>query len=223
MHVQDQFAMRSMEDVRRLVRSHGGALLVVAASGELQAAHVPCMLDPLHDAGGRSKELVVVGHTARADPVSAALLGRDQVLLIFQGAHGYISPAWYGEGPHLPTWNFTAVHMRGMPDVLEGDEGFWVLERSVEHFESARTEPWRLGGDAMVYARRIASETVPFRLRSANIQAKAKLSQDKERRIQDRIIAALERRGPYHNRELAAEMRFVLGRAAARGDDQPVP
>jgi transcriptional regulator len=76
--------------------------------------------------------------------------------------------------------------------------------------EAAQDDPWELGGDARAYARRLAHETVCFRVRSAAIQARAKLSQDKPRRIQDRVIAALEAGGPYRNARLAAEMRRVL-------------
>ena len=205
-----EYAMKSMEDVRRLIREHGWALLVVGSSGDLRAAHVPCLLDPVHDAGGAGEQLVIIGHTARADPVVSELLSGQEVLLVFQGPNGYISPAWYGEGPSPPTWNFTAVHVRGIPQVLEGGEAFSVLERTVEHFEAARDDPWELCGDALAYARRIAHETAPFRVRSVAIQAKAKLSQDKPRRIQDRVIAALEEGGPYRNTQLAAEMRRVL-------------
>ena len=183
---------------------------MTGSSGDLRAAHVPCLLDPVHDAGGAGEQLVVIGHTARADPVVSALRSGQEVLLVFQGPNGYISPAWYGEGPSPPTWNFTAVHVRGIPEVLEGGEAFSVLERTVEHFEAARDDPWQLCGDGLAYARRIAQETAPFRVRSAAIQAKAKLSQDKPRRIQDRVIAALQAGGPYQNTQLAAEMRRVL-------------
>lgn len=212
MLVQRHYAIQSMKEVRRLVQRHGWASLVVAGQEGLQAAHIPCLLDPDQDEGGDAPELVVLGHTARADPVSAQLYREREALLIFQGPNGYISPDWYGEGPFVPTWNFTAVHVHGVPEVLEGDEGFAVLERTVEHFEAARDEPWRLGDEAMMYARRIASGTVPFRLRAARIEAKAKLSQDKPEESQDRVIAALDQPGPYGNRQLAEEMRRVAGK-----------
>jgi transcriptional regulator len=171
---------------------------------------------PVHDAGGAADQLVIIGHAARADPVVSELRSGHEVLLVFQAPNGYVSPAWYGVSPSLPTWNFTAVHVRGIPEVLEGGEAFSVLERTVEHFEAAQDDPWELRGDALAYARRIAHETVPFRVRSAAVQAKAKLSQDKPRRIQGRVIAALEAGGRYRNPQLAAEMRRVLeGRSVA--------
>jgi transcriptional regulator len=105
----------------------------------------------------------------------------------------------------LPTWNFTAVHVRGIPEVLQGGEAFSVLERTAEHVEAVQDDPWELRGHALADARRIVHETVPFRVRSAAIQARAKLSQDKPRRIQDRVIAALQEGGRYRNPQLAAK------------------
>lgn len=216
MLVQRHTAIQSMREIRRLVQQYGWASLVVTGQEGLQAAHVPCLLDPDQDEGGDAPELVVLGHTARADPISVQLDRGREALLIFQGPNGYVSPDWYGMGTFVPTWNFTAVHVHGVPEVLEGDEGFAVLERTVEHFEAARDEPWRLADEAMTYARRIASGTVPFRLRAARIEAKAKLSQDKPREIQDRVIAALDQPGPYRNPHLAEEMRRVVGKRQPR-------
>jgi transcriptional regulator len=211
MQVEKRYAMASMMDVRRLIREHGWAVLVTAAGGTPQAAHVPCLLDRDHDLGGESEQLVIVGHTTRADPVSGHLTSRREVLLVFQGPNGYVSPAWYGEGAFIPTWNFTTVHVSGVPELLEGQEAFSVLARTVEHFEAARDDPWTLQGSSLEYAHRIAPGTVPFRLRSATVRAKAKLSQDKPREIQERVVAGLEEPGPYANPALASEMRRVLG------------
>src|SRR5262249_31293817 len=101
---------------------------------------------------GESEQLVIVGHTTRADPVSTHLTSRDEVLLVFQGPNGYISPAWYGEGTDIPTWNFTTVHVIGVPELLEGQEAFSVLARTVEHFEAARDDPWTLQGSSLEHA-----------------------------------------------------------------------
>jgi transcriptional regulator len=102
------------------------------------------------------------------------------------------------------------VHVRGVPEVLEGGAAFSVLQGTVEHFGAARDGPWELRGDALASARRVARGTAAFRVRSAAVRAKAKLSQDEPRRIQDRVVAALEGGGPYRNAQLAAEVRRVL-------------
>jgi transcriptional regulator len=220
MLLQRYYAIERMAEVRRLIAANGWALLATAGADGLRASHLPCLLDPEHDPGGRARELVIVGHTARADPTSSYLSEGCEALLVFQGPHGYISAAWYERVPSIPTWNFTAVHVYGVPQVLEGEEGFAVLERTVEQFEAVREEPWRLAG-SMDYARRIAPGTVPFRLRATRVEAKAKLSQDKPPEVQDRVIAALERSGPYHQPRLAEEMRRVLDRPPDTATEGP--
>jgi transcriptional regulator len=203
--------MSGLRDVRRLVAEHGWAILF---TDELRAAHLPCLLDPVHDPGGDAEELVVVGHTARADPVSDDLRAGREALLVFQGPNGYISPSWYEAEPYVPTWNFVVVHVYGVPELVDDDEAFAVLERTVEHFETPRERPWRLEGASLDYAHRIAAGTVPFRLRSTRVEAKAKLSQDKPLEIRERVIAALERPGPAQHLALAEEMRRTLGAAS---------
>jgi transcriptional regulator len=138
MRVEKRYAMESMMDVRRLIREHGWAVLVTVAAGTPQAAHVPCLLDRDLDLGGESETLVIVGHTTRADPVSRHLISRGEALLVFQGPNGYVSPAWYGEGTFIPTWNFTTVHVSGVPELLEGrrrsrySRGRWSISRQHE-------------------------------------------------------------------------------------------
>jgi transcriptional regulator len=210
-HVQRKYAIRSMAEVRRVIREHGWAVLLTTWTDGLEAAHIPCLLDSDHDPGDDSAQLVLVGHTARVDPISAALTARNDVLLIFQGPNGYISPAWYGEDTSIATWNFTTVHVSGVPEPLQGDEAFSVLQRTMEHFEAARDSAWKLQGRTLEHAHRIARGTVPFRLRSMKVRAKAKLSQDMPPAIQARVIAALMKPGPYANPALASEMERMLG------------
>ena len=75
---------------------------------------------------------------------------------------------------------------------------------------AAQDDPWELRGDALAYARRLAAETAPFRIRSAAIQAKAKLSQDKPHTIQDRVTAALQAGPPYVRYRSFGETRTDL-------------
>ena len=195
-------------DVERLIHSHGWATLVTTGEAGTGAAHVPCLLEspPTDHDDPVDEDLVILGHTARADPVSRDIARGREALLIFQGPHGYISPAWYEAGPYVGTWNYTSVHVRGVPEVLEGDAGFDVLRRTQSHFEAAMNEPFDLD-PVLDFAKAIAAGTVPFRLVASSVDAKAKLSQDKPREVQDRVMAALERPGPYSQPTLAAEMR----------------
>lgn len=192
MRIEPAFRIDDVEAARGLVRAHPFATIV--AEG-LLATHMPCLVD--EEADG----LAVVGHVAKADPVAGALGGR--ILLVFQGPHGYVSASWY-ESETIPTWNHVTLHMTGTPELL-GD-AMPVLRRTVERFEAAVERPWSLDrmGDE---ARAMADQVVAFRLRPDDWHDEAKLSQDKPAGERARVLAGLERPGPYRNPALAAAMR----------------
>ena len=209
MYARGHYRLDDPDEIRRIIRENAFATLVVGDDEGLLATHMPFVLDPVADGSGLD-DLVLLSHTAKVDPVSP-LLGRG-VLVVFQGAHGYISPTWYGVKPNVGTWNFTVVHVHGKPEVLDGDDAFEVLELTQNYFERDLPEPFDLSS-VMDYARKIARATVPFRLRATRVEAKVKLSQDKPPEVRDRVIAALDEQGPFHHPALAEEMRRARDRS----------
>jgi transcriptional regulator len=202
------YRLASWSEIRRIVQGHGWAMLAATGLSGVEVAHVPCLLDPHHDGGGDIEQLVLLGHIGRADPVRAAILSAVEGLLVFTGAHGYVSPTWYGEGTYVPTWNYVTVHARGPLEPLEGEECMDVLRLTVDHFEAFMPTPWSLEA-AKKYARQIAGGALAFRIKTTRVTARAKLSQDKPEPIRRRVIKALKRE-PAGASALAGEMRRVM-------------
>jgi transcriptional regulator len=127
-----------------------------------------------------------------------------ELLVIFQGRNGYISPSWYAAGAtQAPTWNFSVAHCYGVPEILEQEENLRTLERLVEHFERHVEERMLLD---MHYAAPIARGTVGLRVKIARFTCKLKLSQDKDPDTRRKVLAALRRPGTYRHPGLAADM-----------------
>ncbi len=190
-----------VEVVRALVREHPWAILVSAQDDGLVASHYPILLDE------EAKGLAIVMHVGRPDD-EIHRLGESEVLLIVQGRHGYISPSWYAAGAsRVPTWNFSAAHCYGVPEILDEEENLRVLTRLVEHFERRVSEPLLLEQD---YGAKMARGTVGIRVPITRFVCKQKLSQDKDPLTRRQVISALEEPGPYHHPGLAEDMRTVL-------------
>jgi len=138
-------------------------------------------------------------------------LGEHELLVIVQGPHGYISPSWYGDHIEVPTWNFIAAHLSGVPKILDPEENFEVLTRLVGHFESRVTNPRPLDSSPEVAAdaRRDSRGTIGLRLVPTRIVAKRKMSQNKSSEIVETVLGELEGDGPYASPELAREMRLA--------------
>ncbi|WP_040165350.1 FMN-binding negative transcriptional regulator [Microbacterium gorillae] len=207
------FAMTDVAELRRIIARHPWATLIGHGPDGVTASHYAILLDEDRD------DLTIVGHVGRPDEAILGL-GEGELTVIFQGPHGYITPRWYGDTPNVPTWNFVAVHLSGVPEILSPQENLVVLERLVDHFESAAPDPrgmWQPPNDPD-FIDRLARGTVGFRLTPTRVTAKRKLSQNKPDEVVDTILAGLEGEGPYANVELAAEMRrSEATRRAARG------
>jgi transcriptional regulator len=203
-HVQSKYAMAE-DEARRVIAEHGWARVVTCGGEGLRATYGFFLLED-----GPADEIVVVGHFARADAQCADIEARIPALLIFEGPHGFVSASWYRpEMTDVPsTMNHLSVHVHGTPQPLDGDEKFDVLRRTLERHESPLGDSrWRLEGGGLELSRRIAPQTVAFRVRADRVEAKAKLSQAMPRQVRERIIARLEQPGPHQHRELAALMR----------------
>lgn len=190
--------MADDDDARALIRAHPWATLVSNGPHGLVAAHYPVLLD--EDADG----MVLLGHLGRRDADRFGL-GSHELMVIFYGPHGYISPSWYGLPTAVPTWNFAVVHAYGVPRRLDTAENLRVLERLVDHFEDPLPNPFRLHLTEAntAYAERIVGGTVGFSMPVRRFVGRDKMSQDKPAEVVDRVIAALLAPGPYHNPELA--------------------
>lgn len=197
------FLVTDPDEVRRLIRENPWMTIVSSPPGRgIVASHYAFLLDEQASTGD---EIVLVGHVGRPDE-KAHELGQHEVLLIVQGAHGYISPSWYAEGDIIPTWNHVTAHLYGTPEILTDEQNLAALAELTDHFEQHVAEPRGLHLDPE-YSRRVALGTVGVRVRVTRFDARAKLSQNKPLEVVERIVAELEGDGPYNHPGLAREMR----------------
>ena len=195
------FAEDDPEVVRRLIRDNPWAILVSQGDGELVASHYPVLLDE------KAAGLAIVTHLGRPDD-EIHRLTEGELMVIVQGRHGYISPSWYPPDPrNVPTWNFTVVHLHGVPEILDAEANLAVLTRLVDHFERGVEEPVQLDPEQ---GAKIAAGTVGIRMAVSRFVCKRKLGQNKDVATRRKVIAALRRPGPYSHPELAEEMEQGL-------------
>lgn len=190
--------------VRDLVGEFPWAVLISSTPDGPVASHYPVLLeDP--PAGSLS----LVTHVGRPDE-TLHQFGDREVLVIVQGRHGYVSPSWYVPGASgAPTWNFTAAHLYGRPEVLGPEENLAVLTRLVAHFEQHVDDPMWLDQE---WGAKAARGTVGLRIPVERFVLKVKMSQDKDPVSVQNVIDALRRPGPYHHPRLAEDMETARDR-----------
>lgn len=194
--------MTDIAELRRVIAQNPWATAVATGDDGLVASHYPVLLDPDRD------DLTVVGHVGKPDD-QVLHLGDQELLLIFQGPNGYISPSWYGDVRAVPTWNYTAVHLAGVPEIVDTRSNLKVLDDLVTHFERRLPQPrmmWQ-APNTEEFVTALEAGTVGFRLTPTRVSAKRKLSQNKPDSVVETVIAELDGDGEYANPALAAEMR----------------
>jgi transcriptional regulator len=149
------------------------------------------------------------GHVARGNEL-AKKSGAD-VLLMFQGPDGYISPNWYPSkqvtGREVPTWNYAVVHVHGTLRVIEDTQ--WLrrlLERLTGHHEAGQPHPWRLDDAPADYIEATLRGIVGIEVAIERIEGKFKLSQNHPAANRRGVIDGLRQRDAGNDVALAALM-----------------
>jgi transcriptional regulator len=193
MYTPKHFEVTAPDTLAAFVEAHSFGTLITAPEGRPFASHVPFLLDREHG--------VLHCHLARANPQWQQVTAMSEVLVIFLGPHGYVSPTWYTD-PGVPTWNYTAVHVYGTARLID-DAAHTArhVEALAAKFERGSASPWvpdydprRLGG------------IVGIEIRIRSIEGKFKLSQNRSAADRAGVIAQLRASGRAHDAELARLM-----------------
>ena len=207
MHPNPAFRQEPRDRNLAFARSRGFGILSVNGPEGPHASHVPFLLND--DAS--FAEL----HLARSNPIVRAGLPA-LALIAVAGPDAYVSPDFYG--PHsevpdqVPTWNYVAVHLRGVLEPLPEDAlRPHVDALSAEHESRiADKTPWTSAKMTEGAMPRMMRMILPFRLRITGVDGTWKLNQNKPVDVRDRAAAALDR-GNEASRAIAALMRALPG------------
>ena len=188
-------------EIVEFMRANSFPILVTGTGGALHASHLPVVVSE------KENQIVIDMHMAKNNPQWKEFLD-DEVLVIFAGPHAYVSPRWYEEQERVPTWNYAAVHAYGVPKLIP--------ERKAKHASQRRLieslDPqWLPKFDALsqAYVDMMLDGIVNFEIPVARLDTRWKLSQQRSRREQELIAAALDQ-GDSVERALAALTRKHL-------------
>jgi len=187
MYLPKHFEQSDDEALAALMRDRPLATLVTLAGGSPTADHLPLE----YDASSR----LLRGHVARANPLWRHADGSD-VLAIFHGPQGYVSPNWYpSKAEHhkvVPTWNYAVVHAHGRLRAV--DDATWLrahVGRLTERNEAGRVPRWQLADAPADYVQQMLGAIVGIEIAVERLVGKWKLSQNRSEADRRGAIAGL--------------------------------
>lgn len=184
----------------QFVKENSFGVLVSEIKGTLSATHLPLLVS--------SDQKYLIGHFAKPNPQKNSK--NKEVLCIFSGPHCYISPSWYETNHSVPTWNYTAVHIRGiltyMEDPIEIQKS---LELLVKTFETD-TSSYQWNEVDPNYLKGLLNGIVPFKIEITHWEGKEKLSQNNSIERRKLVIQNLERMPGENEKAIANLMKKSL-------------
>lgn len=195
-------ALDDADEIRRLVTSVGSAQLVtIGPDGYPAATLLPVLWD--------DDRLVL--HMARANEHWRAIEPGAPALAVVTGPEAYVSPGWYASkaehGRVVPTWNYSAVQFTGRVDVHT--DHAWVLDavtRLTDAHERGRSDSWSVDDAPAQYVEKQLRAIVGIEFAIERVEAKAKLSQNRDDADFAGVVAGLRREGAGREHAVADSM-----------------
>ena len=187
-------------EIRNFINDNGFAILINITNNKLWGTHIPLILD-INENG---KE-VLLGHVSKENPQACSLLNNEEVLVIFSGAHSYISSSWY-DHENVPTWNYLAVHVYGKVNIFNEEKTIISLKKLVDKYEKKSENPIKienLSMKTMFQTRGIAA----FEIEISSIEAIKKISQNRDSKNYKSIISELEKNNDSQSIAMSAIMK----------------
>ena len=193
-------SFNKIEDIQEAIRfmqRYSFATVVTVKDCLPVATHLPFLVKHKND------KVIISSHFAKANPQSADIID-STTLVIFSEPHAYISPKNYEKEQNVPTWNYLAVHAYGKCTILEGDDKAMLLKEMIQNYEPGYLKQW--DGLPDEYKQRMMKGIVAFEMVVDDLQAKAKLSQNRTETERENIINNLSHAESTAEREIAEYM-----------------
>ena len=201
MYLPKSFHETRTDVLHALMRDYPFATIVMQSADGLAANHVPLEL---------VDDVSLHGHVARGNELAKA--DGAQVLVIFHGAEGYVSPNWYPSkhehGREVPTWNYAVVQVHGRLRVVEDQA--WLrrlLERLTDRHEATQPKPWHVDDAPADHVEKMLRMIVGIDIAIERIEGKFKLSQNHVAANRAGVLHGLAERHGRRDAELAELMQ----------------
>lgn len=170
------------------------------ADGFPAATHVPVLIEE------RDNTIYLQAHIMRGQTHTEAFINNEKVLVIFTGAHSYVSASWYKQKNIGSTWNYRAVHAQGSLHFLDDDGLYNLLVNLTAKYEVADS-PSLVKHMKPGYVSALMKHIIAFEVKLTKIEHVFKLSQNRDEESYENIIEQLNEQEDSDAKEISSLMR----------------
>ncbi len=187
------------EKVIAFIRENSFAIITGTGNDYPVATQIPL------DIKETNGNILLRGHLMKNTDHHKAFLKNENVLVIFNGPHCYVSASWYTNPHSGSTWNYMTVQAKGK--IKFGDEADTRL--AVEAITNKYEKPEsRAAFDKLSeeYIGKMVKAISAFTIEVESLEHVFKLSQTNDRETRENIISKLRKSGSANELAIAEEM-----------------
>lgn len=205
MYIPATFSETDPQILSELIAQNPLGILFSAGNSGLMASPIP-FLYRLKD-----RKPVLVSHLARANPHWKDLVELKECLVVFRGSENYVTPDWYPtkKTTHkvVPTWNYEAIEVRGIPMVIESTD--WLRKQVGEvtdSMEKKRKTPWKVTDAPADFIESQLKAIVGLEIEITEMKGKWKMSQNRLPEDAQGVVEGLSNPADPHFNPTVAEI-----------------
>ena len=181
------FKASNEQQVIDFMKAHPFVMLIAKGDEYPVATQVPVLF------AEKDGRLVLRAHIMRKTDHQLALEKDTNVLVIFSGAHNYISASWYTNQQQGSTWNYRSVHAQGKLRFTGPDELLQLLTDLTDTFENNPDSPSLVKHLPEDYMTSLMKAIVGIEIEITDIQHVFKISQNRDKESLENIVSELEK------------------------------
>jgi transcriptional regulator len=154
----------------------------------IEATQIPVLVEE------KAGKIFIHGHIAKKSDHEKAFEQNPNVLVLFTGAHSYVSGTWYSGNPHqASTWNYISIHARGQIKFQDENMLIGLLKKLSLHFEKGNTASSTIYNNLPSdYKEKLIKAIVAFEIEVTELDNVFKLSQNRDEKSYDTIVENLK-------------------------------
>lgn len=203
MYQPSYFSETDNDRIINFLLQHPFATIIAHQNGSCFATQVPLLIEQREDA------LVLKGHIFKYADHCAAIANSDELLILFTGAHCYVSASWYNQQGQASTWNYMSVQVRGKATMLDNKGTLEIIKDLTNQYESQQPQPELVENMSDTYLSENLTAIVGFEVIATDIKATFKLNQNKDDDSYKNVVAQLQNTNEYNSMLIAENMKQI--------------
>jgi len=195
MYISEPFQIKQTQHMYKVIKDNSFATIFSLHNGKPYATHIPLWLTP--------DETCLIGHISRLNEQWIDI-SHQEVLVVFQGPHCYISPNYYENQLAVPTWNYVVVHVYGKVELLDSSDPLLIssMIEMAQKYEKTSNH-YSINNLNTVLLKKLMTEIVGLKININKMEGKAKLSQNHSVQRRKHIIEHLRKSESENERKIA--------------------